>query len=73
MQTGRSVSEKLERLTKLRVYAAARTLGQFGSGAAERRLASTLVFWVRFRLAVLKKYRRGRASTNIAAAYMIQK
>jgi myosin heavy subunit len=69
----RELSEKLERLAKLRVYAAARTLGRFGRGVAWRRLATSLVFWMRFRLKVLKKYRRGRASAKIAAAYRMHK
>ena len=39
--TRRELSEKLERLAKLQVDAAARTLGRFGREVAERRLAST--------------------------------
>lgn len=69
----RELSEKLERLAKLRVYAAARTLGRFGRGVAHRRLATSLVLWLRFRLTMLKKNRRGRASAKIVAAYRMHK
>lgn len=69
----RELSEKLERLAKLRVYAAARTLGRFGRGVAERRLSTLLVLWVRFRLTMLKQYRRGRASAKIVAACRMRK
>ena len=61
----RELSEKLERLAKLRVHAAARCLGKFGKRLVERRLSSLLVTWVRFRLRMLATYRRHRAATKI--------
>jgi myosin heavy subunit len=65
----RELSEKLERLAKLRVHAAARTVGRFGKAAAHRRLSGLLVAWARFRLIMLKKYRTKRASTKISSSY----
>ena len=41
----RELSEKLERLAKLRVHAAARTVGRFGKFVAHRRLSALLVTW----------------------------
>ena len=61
----RELSEKLERLAKLRVYAAARTLGRFGKRVVEQRVAFFIVAWVRFRLIMREKYKRARASTKI--------
>ena len=65
----RELSEKLERLAKLRVYAAARTLGRFGRAVVERRVTNFVVTWARFRLVMLRKYREMRASTKIKAVY----
>jgi myosin heavy subunit len=53
----RELSDKLERLAKLRVRAAARCIGKFGKAVVLRRLSSLLVSWVRFRLNMLKKHR----------------
>lgn len=63
----RELSDKLERLAKLRVHAAARSVGRFGKLVVNRRLSRFLVAWVRFRLVMLKKYRRNRAASNIAS------
>lgn len=63
----RELSEKLERLAKLRVHMAARTVGRFGKFVMHRRLSGLLVAWARFRLVMLEKYRRERASTKIAS------
>ncbi|KAL3924100.1 MAG: hypothetical protein SGILL_001255, partial [Bacillariaceae sp.] len=65
----RELSDKLERLAKLRVHRAARTIGRFGRAAAQRQASVILVAWVRFRLAMLKKYRSERASSKIASIY----
>lgn len=65
----RELSEKLERLAKLRVHRAARTLGRFGRRVAQRRASSLIVNWVKFRLVMIKKHRANRSSTKIAAAY----
>lgn len=65
----RELSDKLERLAKLRVHRAARTLGRFGRSVATRRASALLVNWVKFRLVMLKKYRADKASSKIAATY----
>lgn len=69
----RELSEKLERLAKLRVHAAARTVGRFGKFVAHRRLSALLVTWARFRLIMLEKYRREKAATKIASFYRMGK
>lgn len=63
----RELSDKLERLAALRVHTAARTVGRFGKYVLHRRLAKLFVAWARFRLMMLKKYRRERAATKIAS------
>eukprot|EP00980_Cylindrotheca_fusiformis_P023371 scaffold10429_cov126-Cylindrotheca_fusiformis.AAC.2 len=63
----RHLSDKLERLAKLRVHMAARTVGRFGKLVVNRRLSAFLVAWVRFRLHMLEKYRKMKASTKIAS------
>jgi myosin heavy subunit len=65
----RDLSDKLERLAKLRVRRAARTLGRFGRNASHRRASMLLVTWIKFRLSMLKIYRARRASSKIAAVY----
>jgi myosin heavy subunit len=65
----RELSDKLERLAKLRVHRAARTLGRFGRTAAHRRASLLIVAWTRFRLVMIRKYRAVRASSKIASAF----
>eukprot|EP00536_Pseudo-nitzschia_multiseries_P009825 jgi/Psemu1/325787/estExt_fgenesh1_pg.C_2860002 len=65
----RELSDKLERLAKLRVHRAARTLGRFGRLIATRRASKLLIAWVKFRLVMIKKHRADKASTKIAATY----
>jgi myosin heavy subunit len=65
----RELSDKLERLAKLRVHRAARTIGRFGRNGAQRRAASLLVAWVRFRLVMIKFYKAQKASSKISATY----
>jgi myosin heavy subunit len=65
----RELSDKLERLAKLRVHRAARTLGRFGRSVATRRASALLVNWMKFRLHMIKKNRAYRASTKIGATY----
>lgn len=65
----RDLSDKLERLAKLRVRRAARALGRFGRNVAQRRASTVLVAWMKFRLAMRKKYKASRASSKIAATY----
>jgi myosin heavy subunit len=69
----RELSEKLERLAKLRVHAAARAVGRFGKSVIYRRLSALLVAWMRFRLRMIKIHRRNRAATNIACLYRMSK
>jgi myosin heavy subunit len=64
----RELSEKLERLARLRVHAAARTLGRFGKRVVFRRLSKFLVSWGRFRLRMRKQYRETKAANKLAAA-----
>eukprot|EP00526_Cylindrotheca_closterium_P028713 CAMPEP_0113623274 /NCGR_PEP_ID=MMETSP0017_2-20120614/11965_1 /TAXON_ID=2856 /ORGANISM="Cylindrotheca closterium" /LENGTH=1666 /DNA_ID=CAMNT_0000533203 /DNA_START=23 /DNA_END=5020 /DNA_ORIENTATION=+ /assembly_acc=CAM_ASM_000147 len=61
------LSDKLERLAALRVHTAARTISRFGKFVLHRRLSKLLVAWARFRLVMLKKYKRVRAATKIAS------
>jgi myosin heavy subunit len=63
----RELSDKLERLAKLRVHSAARTIARFGQRIVSRRLAKLLVAWVRFRLRMKAIYRRHRAATKISS------
>lgn len=63
----RELSDKLERLAALRVHMAARTVGRFGQFVLHRRLSKLFVAWARFRLVMLKKYKRERAATRIAS------
>ena len=65
----RELSDKLERLAKLRVHAAARAIGRFGRSIVRRRLSNLLVAWVRFRLVMLKVYRKKRAATKINSVF----
>jgi myosin heavy subunit len=60
----RELASKLERLSALKVHAAARIVSRFGRFVAELRAASALTgAWVRFRLHMLTKHRRDRAET----------
>lgn len=65
----RELAEKLERLARLRVHVAARTLGRFGRRAAQKRAAALLVPWVRFRRHMLHQNRKARAATRIASMF----
>ena len=65
----KELADKLERLSKLRVQAAARTVGKFGRFVAIGRVANLLTTWIRFRLHMLNKYRRNRATNKITATY----
>jgi myosin heavy subunit len=63
----RELSDKLERLTKLRVYSASRVLGRFAKRITFSRLSRFLVAWVRFRIRMRKHYRESRAASRLAA------
>lgn len=65
----RELSEKLERLTRLRVHAASRCLGKFGKMIVLRRLSSFLVSWIRFRLKMIKKHKMHRGFARIQSIY----
>jgi myosin heavy subunit len=69
----RELSEKLERLAKLRVHAAARAIGRFGKSVIYGRLSALFVAWVRFRLHMIKIHRRNRAATKIISSYRMSK
>lgn len=63
------IADKLERLAKLKVHSAARTLGRFGRFVAQRRANAVLTRWVRFRLHMIKKHKEARSAIIISAAY----
>ena len=63
----RELSDKLERLTRLRVHAAAVTLTRFARRTIHGKLCLFLVTWVRFRLKMRKQYREYRASSLMSA------
>lgn len=65
----RELADKLERLAKLRVQSAARTVGRFGRRMCHQRLSQLLVSWIRFRLHMLSTYRRRRAATKLSSKY----
>ena len=65
----RELATKLERLSALKVHAAARIVSRFGRFVARRRAASGLTAWARFRLHMIMKHRRDRAVTKIVATY----
>jgi len=69
----RELSDKLERLAKLRVHAAARCLGKFGKKVVHRRLSSLLVSWVRFRLKMRKKNRIHKGFSKLQAIFRRRK
>jgi myosin heavy subunit len=58
----RELSDKLERFAKLRVHAAARTVGRFARHVVYTRLSAFLTAWARFRLHMLQKYREVRSA-----------
>jgi myosin heavy subunit len=62
----RELSDKLERLAKLRVQASARILTRFGRTVVYRKLAAFLVAWTRLRLVLLNKKRAIRAANTLA-------
>lgn len=63
------LSEKLERLARLRVQTAARTLTLFGSAVVRKRIALFLTVWAKFRLQMLGRRKLRRASAKINALY----
>lgn len=63
----RELSDKLERLARLRVHAAAVTLSRFGRRLILSSLSRLLVTWMRFRLKMKKLYREFRAASLMAA------
>jgi myosin heavy subunit len=65
----RELAQNLERLSKLRVYAGARTIGRFGRFVAHRRGSRLLVAWIRFRLHMSRMHRRDRAASRIGASF----
>jgi myosin heavy subunit len=65
----RELSDKLERLARLRVHRAARTVGRFGRNIARRQSGAFIVIWMRFRLVMIKFRRTQRAASKIASTY----
>ena len=65
----RELATKLERLAKLRVQSAGRTVTRFGRHVAQKRASAVLVAFLKFRLHMIRKRRRYRAATRLAARY----
>ena len=63
------LSDKLERLAKLRVNAAGKTLCRFGRKIVHERLSVFLVTWSRFRLFLKKKARERHSASKVAASF----
>ena len=63
----RELSDKLEKLARLRVHAASMTLCRFGRHIIDSGLSRFLVTWMRFRLQMRKKYRETKAASLMAA------
>ena len=69
----KELAEKLERLSKLRVQAAARAIGKFGRFVALRRITTLFQAWFRFRIHMQKKVKQARAANKIMATYRCYK
>lgn len=65
----RELAEKLERLAKLRVLCAARTVCIFARRVVRKRLSKFLITWVRFRILMLKKKRIRNAAAKISSSF----
>jgi len=63
----RELSEKLERLAKLRVHCAARTLTTFGAKIARKSAGLFIAVWARFRFHMLGKNREHKAAAKVSA------
>lgn len=63
----RELSDKLEKLARMRVHAASVTLCRFARHTVNSRLSRLLVTWMRFRLQMRKKYREAKAASLMAA------
>jgi myosin heavy subunit len=63
----RQLADKLDRLSKLRVRVAARTIGRFSRHVVHRSCSTFLVCWVKFRLHMLKLNRLHREATKISS------
>jgi myosin heavy subunit len=67
------LASKLEVLAKLRRSAAARVVGKFGRKILQSQAGRLLTAWMRFRLTMLRKYRRATAANKISSTYRMQK
>jgi myosin heavy subunit len=65
----RELADKLDRLAKLRVQAAARTLTRSGRRFVITAMSGFISAWVRFRLHMIRRNRQHRAATRIASVY----
>jgi myosin-7 len=63
----RKLSDKLERLAKLRVHRAARTLTAFGLRIARKRAGKFIATWICFRLQMREVWRKTNAASRITA------
>ena len=69
----RDLSSKLERLSSLRVRAAARVVGKFCRNIAHQRAGRLLTAWARLRLVLIRKHREIAASNKISSTYRMYK
>lgn len=65
----RVLADKLERLAKLRVHVASRTLGRFGRRVVTRRISNRIATWIRFRLHMRTYYRYQKGATMFCATF----
>ena len=63
----RELAEKLDRLAKLRVHVAARTLTKFGRRVVCAQLSRFLVTWMKFRLHMTLRQRKHYAASRVAS------
>ena len=63
----RELAEKLDRLAKLRVHVAARTLTHFGRRLVRAQVSCFLVTWVKFRLHMIRQKQKHRAASRVAS------
>lgn len=63
----RTLADKLDRLAKLRVHVAARTITRFGRRVVRKQMAGFLVTWIKFRLYVIRWKRKQQAATTLAS------
>lgn len=69
----RGLSEKLERMAKVRIHCAARVLTRFGAKVARERAARFIVTFIKFRKRLMKQRRIFRAASRISGMSRVAK